>query len=107
MREWNWMVMESWTPLQVFFVLMVGTFLAGMGGYARANKTATIREMLAAGAYWSALSTSVCMMGYEFIGGREKPWRVLGTGVLIALGIIGADDIKRIVQSVIGGKNGQ
>lgn len=106
--EWNWWTIETWTPLQVFMALAVSTFFAGMGGYARANKDATVRELLSAGAYWSALSTGVCMAGFEMLGGKEKPWRVLGIGVLIALGIIGQEDIKRFVSSVFGNgtKNG-
>lgn len=105
MTEWNWYTMELWTPFQVFLVLMCGTFASGVVSELRSNKEATLRELFSAGAYWSALSTSFCMMGYEWIGGKEKPWRVLGTGVLIALGIIGADDIKRVVQSILGKNN--
>jgi hypothetical protein len=93
--------METWTPLQVFIVLLIGTFIAGFGGHARANRNATLRELLASGLYWSAVSTSFCMAGYEWIGGKEKPWRVLGIGGLIALGIINMKTLKKRATTML------
>lgn len=94
--------MEQWNPLQVFAVTCAASALAGLAGYLRPGQAVTVRGCVQSFLYSGAFGAAVPMIGYEWLGGKEKPWRIIGVGMLIGLGVLGQVEIRSLVRRFLG-----
>jgi hypothetical protein len=56
--------------------------------------------------YSGAIGSFASMLGYEMLGGKAKPWRVIAFGGLIGLGLFSTEEIKALIGRFIGTNSG-
>jgi hypothetical protein len=57
--------------------------VSGLGGVLLSNKTLTTREVVGTIIVYGGLGTGMGMLGYEYLGGKAAPWRVMGCGLSV------------------------
>jgi hypothetical protein len=82
--------------------------VSGLGGVLLSNKTLTTREVVGTIIVYGGLGTGMGMLGYEYLGGKAAPWRVMGCGMLIGVKAIKpkavADMARKILVALSGDK---
>jgi hypothetical protein len=94
--------MEHWTPQTVFVWTYIAAALSGLAALLRSSKPLTTRTVLSAVLFYGAAGAGLGMFGYEFLGGKEKPWRVIACGMLVGVGLIRAENIRDLIKRIIG-----
>lgn len=98
--------METWTPLQVFIAAYVASALSGLAGLLWSAKPLTVRSACASVLYYGAAGTGLGMLGYEYLGGKEKPWRVIGCAMLVGIGVVDLATLQRLATRLLGTDKG-
>jgi hypothetical protein len=94
--------MLAWTPEQVFMLTYLAAALSGLAALLRSDEPITVRSVSAAILFYGAAGTGLGMMAYEWLGGKQNPWRVVGAGMLVGIRIIKLSDIAHIIRKIIG-----
>lgn len=93
--------MEGWTPLQVFLASYIAAAIGGVGALLSSDKPITLRTLGKALVYYGVAGCGFAMTGFEYIGGKEKPWRVIGSAALLGIGAIKMPDVAAIARRVL------
>ena len=93
--------MAQWSPQQVFICTYVAAALAGLSGLLRSPQPLTARAIIGTVLFYGCAGTGLGMVGYEYLGGRENPWRVIGCGMLVGVRLIQFQQIKNIVARIL------
>lgn len=95
--------MEQWTPTTVFLCTYIAAALSGVGMLLNSDQEITARSVLAAVLLYGAAGCGLGMAGFEWLGGKENPWRVIGCGMLVGIRIIRLNDIKKVIAKLFSG----
>lgn len=114
--------METWTPERIFIIAYIASSLSGLAALLWSGKPLctdqgwlgvgqALRKILASMIYFGAAGTALGMVGFEWLGGREKPWRVIGCAMGVGLGAIDRETYKAFFKNILtvfssNGKNG-
>jgi hypothetical protein len=93
--------MNSWTPEQVFLVTYIAAALSGLGELLHSDREVTPRSFLAAILFYGAAGTGLGMLGYEYLGGKTRPWIVISCGLFVGIRAIKLSDIVRLLQKLM------
>lgn len=94
--------MVLWPDTSLFVVTFCGAALAGVANLLRSPDQITLRNLLAAVLFNGVAGTGFGMIAFEFLGGKQNPWRVIGCGMLVGIRIIKLSDVMTIVRKLIG-----
>jgi hypothetical protein len=90
-----------WTPEKLFICTYIVGALSGIGALARSTEPITPRSIVAALVFYGCCGTGLGMLGYEYLGWKNKPWLVVGCGFLVGVRAIHLEDIKAILQKLL------
>ena len=98
----------DWSPYFIFTLCYCAATLGGLGATVKTRQKAgqflTLYDVFAAFAFSGTAGTSFAMVGFEYLGGKAKPWQVIGSSGLLGLGIIKIPDaaafLKRFLIAV-------
>jgi hypothetical protein len=98
--------METWTHNQIFLCCLASAALSGFATLLMSDKPINGRNILAY-LFWFALAgTGTSMLGFEYLGGKEKPWRVIGSAIMVGMGVVKLTDLgpvmTRALRSMVG-----
>lgn len=93
--------MTNWTPEQLFLVTYFVSAISGLGGLFVSNKTISFRDIVGTILLYGGLGTGIGMLGYEYLGGKAAPWRVVGCGMLVGCKAIKLKSLSEVAQKVL------
>lgn len=94
--------MENWTLNQIFACCLISAALSGFATLLMSEKPLTIRNIMAYLLWFAAGGTATSMIGFEYLGGKEKPWRVIGSAIAVGMGIVKLSDIAPVIMKGLG-----
>lgn len=95
--------MDQWTPTQVFICTYIAAALSGVGALLHSEQEVTWRSMSAAVLLYGAAGCGLGMAAFEWLGGKQAPWRVIGCGMLVGIRVIRLKDISNIIRRLFNG----
>lgn len=95
--------MDQWTPQTVFLCTYVAAALSGVAELLRSTRPITPRTVLAAILFYGAAGSALGMVGYEYLGGKERPWKVIACGILVGVRVIHLADITTLLRRLLNG----
>lgn len=93
--------MEAWTPLQVFMASYVAAAVGGVGALLASDRPITLRSLGKAIVYYGVAGCGFAMTGFEYFGGKERPWRIIGLAALLGVGAIKVSDVTAVVRRML------
>lgn len=99
--------LELLSPLQIFIFSFLAAAVGAVGALPEGSYT--FSKVFRAIFYGGSSGTSIAMIGFDYLGGKAKPWGVIGTAWLIGLGYIKVPDLavfKKLLNSVQDKTNG-
>jgi hypothetical protein len=94
--------MQNWTPDEVFLATFVAASLSGLAVLFKSKEPISPRSVFATILYYGATGCGLGMIAYEWLGGKQAPWRAIGCGWLVGIKAISLKDIKKFVQRILG-----
>src|SRR5688572_6036347 len=92
----------DWTPEKTFIVTYIAAALSGLAVLLRTNEPLTVRSILSAILFYGSAGCGLGMIGYEYLGGRQAPWKVIGCGMLVGIRVIQFKDIAHVARRILG-----
>jgi len=93
--------MRQWTPEVLFACTYICSAITGLGVLLSGEKPVTMRLVCACFLVNGALGAGLGMAGYEYMGGKDAPWRVIGCGMLVGARAIKIAWIMNIARRVL------
>jgi hypothetical protein len=90
-----------WSPEKLFLCTYIVGALSGIGALARSTEPITPRAIVAAIVFYGCSGCGLGMIGYEYLGWKNKPWLVVGCGFLVGVRAIHFEDIKAILRRML------
>jgi hypothetical protein len=97
--------MIDWTPEAVFILTYIAASLSGLAALLRTNQPLTVRSVLGTVLFYGSAGCGLGMVSYEYLGGKNAPWRVIGCGMLVGIKVIQLKDISNLVRRLFGETN--
>lgn len=92
----------EWTPERVFLFTYMISSLNGLGVYLGTSEPLQIRPILYSMITGGGLGIGFGMVAWQWLGGAENPWIIIGCGSLTGLGILRPSDVVAFARKVIG-----
>jgi hypothetical protein len=92
----------NWSPLHVFICTWLASAITGVGVYLGEDRAVTIRGTFVAAVTYGGMGCGLGMIGYEFLGGKQAPWKIIGCGFLVGIRAISLNSIKTLIQRILG-----
>lgn len=94
--------MEAWSTFKVFIAAFCAGALAGFATYIVSTKQKT-PWLIVGHTLIAALSgCGLGMLGYEYLDGKAKPWRIIGCALLVGLGYVDRTALRKLVARILG-----
>lgn len=84
--------MESWSNGTIFLCCLLSASLSGFATLLMSEKEINRRNFLGYLLWFGLAGTATSMVGFDYLGGREKPWRVIGSAILVGMGVVKVTD---------------
>ncbi|BBO31054.1 hypothetical protein [Lacipirellula parvula] len=97
--------MEAWTPLQIFMASYAAAAIGGVGALLASDRPITLRSLGKALVYYGVAGCGFAMTGFEYIGGKEKPWRIIGFAALLGVGAIKVSDVAAVARRMLSSED--
>ncbi len=94
-------MMVNLTPEQVFLCTFCAAALSGLSVLLRSDSELTIRNIFAAILFYGSAGVGLGMIAFDWLGGKQNPWRVIGCGWLVGLKIIKLTDIQKVSAAIL------
>jgi hypothetical protein len=96
----------QWSPEYTFIVTYVAAAMSGIGVLLLDGTTlsgaAGFRKVLGTIFVYGSLGAGFGMVvGYEYLGGRENPWKAIACGMLVGVKAIKVSDIIEFARRVL------
>lgn len=99
--------LEVLSPLQIFMASFIAAAIGAVGALPEGSHS--VGKIFRAIIYGGSSGTSVAMVGFDYLGGKSKPWGIIGTSWLIGLGFIKVPDlavVKKLLNAMQDKNNG-
>lgn len=94
--------METWSTLQVFTAAFFAGALAGFATYIVSSKQKTVWLIVGHTLIAAMSGCGLGMLGYEYLDGKAKPWRIIGCALLVGLGYVDRAAMRKLVSRLLG-----
>ena len=86
----------------MFLVTCLASALSGLGSLLASKDELTIRSCLGAFLKSGAAGSAVGLLGFDYLGGSCQPWRVIGAGMVVGIGWVRKDELRKLLARMIG-----
>jgi hypothetical protein len=97
---------EGWSHNFIFICCMLAAALSGFATLLMSDKPITSRNIGAYLLWFGMAGLGTSMLGFDYLGGKQKPWRVIGASIVIGMGVVKITDLgpvfMRVLRSAIG-----
>lgn len=84
--------MTHWSHSTIFFCCLISAALSGFATLLMSEKEINRRNFLGYLLWFGLAGTATSMVGFDYLGGKEKPWRVIGSAILVGMGVVKVTD---------------
>lgn len=92
----------DWTPWILFVLTYIASALTGLSVVLLDSKEPlSARVVLGTVIKYGALGSGLGMIGYEYFGGKQSPWRVIAAGQLVGARALKLSDIQNLVRRIL------
>jgi len=93
--------MQNMTPEQVFLCTFCAAALSGLGVLLRSDSALNVRNILSSVLFYGSAGVGLGMIAFDWLGGKQNPWKVIGCGWLVGLRIIKLSDISTVASAIL------
>lgn len=93
--------MQNLTPEQIFLCTYCAAALSGLTVLLRSDVELTFRNVTSTILFYGSAGVGLGMIAFEWLGGKQNPWRVIGCGFLVGLRIIKTQDIMTMARRLL------
>lgn len=80
--------MEQWSNNAIFLACLASATLGGFASLLRSETPITIRVFFAYLLWFGMAGLATSLVGFELLGGRKRPWVVIGIATFVGMGIV-------------------
>lgn len=77
--------MLEWSPDRLFIATGIVAALGGLAVILNSKRTLSIRNVVGSILLYGLAGCGLGMVSYEYLHGKEYPWRVIGAGMLTGI----------------------
>jgi hypothetical protein len=93
--------MQNLTPELVFLYTFCAASLSGLAVLLRSGSELNTRNVLGAILFHGSAGVGLGMIAFDWLGGKQAPWKVIACGWLVGLRIIKLSDIAEVVRRIL------
>ncbi len=91
----------EWSPELTFAVTYIAAALSGLAVVLLEDKPLRFRTIIGTILLYGGLGSGLGMVGYEYLGGKNNPWKVVACGMLVGVRAIKMRDITNLVRRIL------
>ncbi len=93
--------MNQWPAELLFLLTGVLSGLSGAAAEAKVRRRITPADAMLACAFYGCLGSALAMFAYSWLGGKEHPEIIVGSGMLVGLRLIKPTFIVEIIKRIL------
>lgn len=91
----------QWSPGYLFALTYTLAALSALGLLFLSSRTLSFRFILGTIFVYGGMGASLGMFIYEYLGGRQAPWKVVAIGILVGVGAVKKKDVTNFLRRIL------